>query len=128
MPTRVDAELGLLRAQWPTLSYEQAGQWVLLPDYPLPEGWSQRSVNVAFQIPNGPAGSPPYAFCVDAQLTFQGATPANHTPSGPPVPFPGSWGLFSWAPEAWPWAEDPAQGANMRSFARSFADRFAEGV
>jgi hypothetical protein len=126
--SRVDAEMALLRAQWPALSYEPAGQWILLPDYPLPEGWSQPSVNVAFQIPAGPPGSPPYAFCVDAPLTFNGATPANYTPTGAPVPFPGVWGQFSWAPEAWPWAEDPAQGANMRAFARSFADRFAEGV
>ena len=128
MTSRVEGELTLLRARWPTLRYEQAGQWVLLPDYPLPEGWSPPSVNMAFQIPVGPAGSPPYGFCVDAPLTFNGATPANYAPSGAPVPFPGSWGQFSWAPEGWLWAEDPAHGANMCSFAGSFADRFAEGV
>lgn len=127
MTSRVDAELALLGQRWPQLTYDPNGQWVLLPDYPLPDGWSQPTVSVAFQIPAGAPSNPPYAFCVNAPLTFRGATPNNYTPTGAPVPFPGSWGQFSWSPETWPWAEDPAQGANMCAFARSIADRFAEG-
>lgn len=128
MTSRVDAEVALLRAAWPGLLFEAAGQWVLLSGYPLPDGWSQPTVNVAFQIPAGPPSSPPYAFCVDAPLTHNGTAPDNYVASGAPVPFPGQWGQFSWAPETWPWAEHPADGANMRSFARSFAERFAEGA
>jgi hypothetical protein len=128
MTTRLDAELALLRAQWPTLSYEPTRQWVLLPGQPLPEGWSQPTVAVAFQVPPGPPGSPPYAFFVNTPLTYQGQQPTNYAPTSGVVPFTGNWAQFSWAPETWQWAEDPAQGANMRSFARSFAERFAEGA
>jgi hypothetical protein len=126
--SRVDAELALLRRQWPQLEYEPTGQWVLLSDYPLTEGWSRDSAAVAFQIPAGPGGTPPYAFYIDGPLDYRGQPPANYTFPVGVVPFPGTWGIFSWAPAAWPWAEDPAQGANMVSFARSFADRFAQGA
>jgi hypothetical protein len=126
--TRVDGELALLREAWPGLQYEPNGQWVFLPGYPLPVGWSRTSTGVAFQIPGGPPGQPPYAFHVDGPLTFQGAQPAHYTHPAGAVPFPGDWATFSWAPQSWAWAEDPADGANMRAFARSFADRFAEGA
>ena len=128
MTSRAEAELTLLRERWPGLQHGAEGQWVLLSDYPLPEGWSQTTVSVAFQIPVGPAGSPPYAFYVDAPLTFRSAMPNNFVPAGATVPFPGQWGQFSWSPDEWPWTEDLAQGANMGDFARSFADRFAEGA
>lgn len=128
MKPRAEAEVALLRQRWPDLQYQHEGQWVLLPDYPLPDGWSKGLVNVAFQVPVGPPGSPPYAFCVDAPLTFAGLMPSNFVPTGAAVPFPGQWGQFSWSPEAWPWAEEPTQGANMCDFAMSFADRFAEGA
>jgi hypothetical protein len=126
--SRVDVELALLREEWPGLTYELTGQWVLLPCYPLPEGWSKSSAPVAFQIPLGPPGTPPYAFYLDGAVAYGGQQPGNYAATAAGVPFPGTWGVFSWAPEGWPWAEDPANGANMSSFARSFADRFAEGV
>jgi hypothetical protein len=126
---RVEAELLLLREQWPDLRYAPVGQWVLIPAYPLPEQWSRRTIQLAFQIPNGPAGNPPYGFYAEAPLSYGGQTPTNYSlPAPGGVPFPGTWGLFSWAPDGWPWAEEPAQGANMRSFAQSFARRFAEGA
>ena len=128
MADRVAAEARLLRDVWPDLTYVETGQWVLLPEYRLPEGWSAASTGVAFQIPAGPAGTPPYAFYVDRPLTHAGRQPENYTPNASGPPFPGGWSVFSWAPEGWAWAEDPAMGANMVSFARSFAARFAEGA
>lgn len=125
---RTEAELVLLRRLWPDLQYESNGQWVLIADYALPEPWSPRSIAVAFQIPGGPPGSPPYAFYVRGEVSCGGCAPSSYTPVATGVPFPGTWGVFSWAPESWPWAEEPAEGANMVSFARSFAARFAEGA
>jgi hypothetical protein len=125
---RVEAELMLLREKWSDLRYDPAGQWVLLPAYALPDLWSRPTTQVAFQIPGGPAGNPPYGFYVEAPLSYHGQTPTNYNFPVTGVPFPGAWGLFSWAPEGWPWAEEPARGANMRSFAQSFARRFAEGA
>ena len=128
MTARVDAELTLLRQRWPSLEYEPSGQWVLLPEYPLPDGWSRAATGIAFQIPSGPPSQPPYAFHVDGPLTFLGQQPAQYTHPAAAGPFPGDWATFSWAPETWLWAETPVDGANMRSFARSFADRFAQGA
>jgi len=125
---RLSIELLLLREAWPNLTYEPVGQWVMLPDYPVPEGWSRTLVTTAFQVPTGPPGTPPYAFYVDSPMMFRDQAPANCSPAAGGVPFPGQWSTFSWAPEAWAWTEDPAKGANMRSFARSFADRFLEGA
>jgi hypothetical protein len=125
---RTEPELDLLRRLWPDLRYESNGQWVLIADYALPEPWSPRSIAVAFQIPGGPPGSPPYAFYVRGEVSCGGCAPSSYTPVATGVPFPGTWGVFSWAPESWPWADEPAEGANMVSFARSFAARFAEGA
>ena len=125
---RVEAELALLRKQWPDLLYEPAGQWVLIPAYPLPEPWSRRTAEVSFQIPCGPAGNPPYGFYTEAPLTFRDQTPTNYSFPATGVPFAGTWGLFSWAPDGWPWAEELAHGANMSSFAQSFTRRFTEGA
>ncbi|SBS77708.1 hypothetical protein MHPYR_470042 [uncultured Mycobacterium sp.] len=125
---RTEAELMLIRKQWPDLTYEPVGQWVLITDYSLPQPWSRRTVSIAFQIPAGPAGNPPYGFYLDGPITCAAQPPTNFSSPAPGVPFPGNWGLFSWAPDGWPWAEEPADGANMRSFAQSFAQRFAEGA
>lgn len=128
MTPRLEIELALLSKQWPDMKFESAGSWVLLPRYPLPDGWSVAAADVAFQAPDGPPGTPPYAFYVNGEVRFQGQAPANSARCPDVVPFPGDWQQFSWAPEAWLWAEDPSQGANLRSFAMSFADRFTEGV
>lgn len=128
--SRAGAELALLRQVWPALTHQPAGDWVLIPDYPLPEGWSgTNTVAIAFQIPAAP-GQPPYGIYTDRALTFDGQPPANYTypAAAGTVPFPGDWALFSWAPEEWAWAENPADGANLVHFATSFADRLAEGV
>lgn len=125
---RVEAEVEMLREQWPNLVYEPAGQWVLIEDYSLPTPWIPSTARIAFQIPAGPAGNPPYGFYSDGVLKCGEQPPTNYNAPAPGVPFPGCWGVFSWAPDGWPWAEDPAHGANMRSFAESFAERFAEGA
>lgn len=117
----------LLRTQWPDLSYSDAGHWVRLPTWKLPEGWSIATVDVAFQI-RPDRETPPYAFYVNAlDLTYNGTTPGNWTTSAE-VPFSGNWSVFSWSPETWVPTIDPDRGPNMLAFARSFDRRFAEGV
>lgn len=124
---RIEAELVLMRQQWPNLIYEPKGQWVLINDYPLPHPWSRRTIPIAFQIPAGPAGNPPYAFYLDGPITCGGQAPTNYSAPATGVPFPGNWGVFSWAPDGWPWAEEPAQGANMRSFCALLCPAFRRG-
>lgn len=68
MQERVDQEIALLRSRFPELEYQQEGQWVRIPSYPLPEGWNGDSTEIAFQIPASyPAGAP-YGIYVPAGL------------------------------------------------------------
>lgn len=125
---RLAAEIDLLRTRYPDLEHrEHAGeQWVRFPSYPVPEGWSHRSAEIAFRIPLEP-GQQPYAFFVRPSLTLSsGAAPSNYT-----VPASTPWGTdfaqFSWAPlEPWIPKADVTAGANMLNFATSFAARLAD--
>jgi hypothetical protein len=130
MEDRIAQELALLRKRWGGLEYRDDGRWVKIPSYPLPEGWSARATDVAFQIPTGFPGAAPYGIYVPAGLRFRSETPANYTePAGTQPPFGGSWGVFSWAPVDGEWrpTADPVTGSNLANWASGFADRFREG-
>lgn len=126
---RLEQELELLRTVYPDLEYRpvDGADWVRLPSYPVPEGWSHPSVEVAFQIP-AQAGQAPYAFWVRPALRLAGdGMPSNYTPTAA-TPWGGDWAQFSWSPLQWVPKADIRAGANMLNFARSFADRLAERV
>jgi hypothetical protein len=134
MSARMEHELALLRQRWPDLQYTEnaSGHWVLLPACPVPRGWTERKVDIAFRIPPEPA-SPPYGFYVrPAILIKKGATtssPSNYTNAvSEQPPFgDGLWAMFSWSPlNGWHPQDDVAEGDNMTHFARSFADRLKD--
>jgi len=124
----VARQLELLRAQWPDLGYDQAGNWVRIPGWELPAGWTPQVVDIAFQIKEE-ADQPPYAFYVNAtDLKHNGNVPGSWAPTTDQVSFPGTWSQFSWGPETWVPTANPELGPNMVIFVRSFAVRFAEGA
>lgn len=130
MQERIEAELALLRGRYPDLEYRPEGHWVKIPRYPLPAGWSGSETDVAFQIPVGFPGTPPYGIYVPGGITFNGTRPDNYTepaPSQPPIS--GSWGIFSWTPDdgAWRATTDPTTGSNLLNWVIGFAQRFREG-
>lgn len=130
MTDRIAKELELLRKHWPDLEYVENGQWVRLPAYPLPEGWSRSATDVGFQIPTAYPGTPPYGIYVPAGLNFNGARPDNYTePSGTKPPFPGDWGILSWTQEdgAWRATADLITGSNLLNWVLTFEDRFRQG-
>src|SRR5882762_5345160 len=99
MNERIEQELGLLRGRYPTLEYRLEGHWVRIPAYPLPAGWNRAATDVAFQIPVGHPGTPPYGICAPVGLTVAGVRPDNYAEPAPTQPpFGGAWGVFSWAP------------------------------
>jgi hypothetical protein len=131
MKERIEKELQLLRPHFPNLDYREDGQWVRIPGYPLPSGWSPQAPDVVFQIPAAFPGTPPYGFYVPAGLRFNGQTPGNYTePACTQPPFGGSWGLFSWSIDGWrPTATpDPVRGYSLVSWVTGFANRFQEGA
>lgn len=129
--SRIEQELELLRQFYPDLEYRGEGHWVLLPRYGVPsEGrWKQSEVAVAFQIPVGIPGQPPYGFYVRQPIEHQtGGAALNATPATELVPWTGPWLKFSWSPGAWAPTNEVGSGSNVLQFAISFADRLREGV
>src|SRR5690349_13332271 len=117
---RLKLELELLRSRYPNLEFREQGQWVRLPEYRLPRGWSSESRDVAFQIPIGFPGTPPYGIYVPAGLRFEGQVPGNYAePASVEPPFAGTWGCFSWAPADGEWrvASEPTKGSNLLNWA-----------
>jgi hypothetical protein len=130
MKERIDKELALLQQQYEKLEYREDGQWVRIPAYPLPAGWSLQTADVVFQIPTAFPGAPPYGFYVLAGLQFNGQKPNSYTePASTQPPFAGSWGLFSWSIEGYrPTAQpDLVRGYTLVAWAKGFANRFQEG-
>jgi len=130
MQERIKNELTLIRQWFPDAEYHEEGHWVRIPSYPLPEGWSQSSTEVTFQIPVDYPGTPPYGIYVPAGLQFQNSRPNNYTePAGNQPPFSGTWGIFSWAPADGQWrpTADIVKGSNLLNWVLGFAERFREG-
>lgn len=129
MNDRAAEELALLRRRWPDLAYEPAGDWIMIPAYPLPDGWNHDRVAVAFQVPALLPGQAPYGFYPRGQLGYRGQQPSSYSfPVPGTVPFVGDWGQFSWTLDPWQPGTRPQDGSNMVQFAASFARRFEEGV
>src|SRR5690242_15870095 len=106
---RFAAEIALLRARYEAI--ETQGEWVRIPDYPLPEGWNRTTTDVAFRIV--PAPGAPYGIVVPAGLQFRQQKPNNYSEPVQGIPFPGTWGQFSWAPDGeWRPGTSPQTGTN----------------
>ncbi len=127
MQDRINQELTLLRQRYSGLEYRQAGHWVCISTYPLPTGWNRSSTDVAFQIPIGYPGTPPYGICTQEGLLFDGQPPDDCTPADPMPPFGGAWMRFSWHPDSWRPAVEVAAGSNLLNWVVGFAERFREG-
>jgi len=130
---RIEKELTILRTFYPKVTYIKEGQWILIEDYSIPPGllWNREKTNVCFQILVGYPGTPPYGFFVPSGILYDGKSPKNYqeSPNNKP-PFPSeAWGFFSWAHDSdWKATDNPHSGSNLLSFARSFKDRFSQGV
>ena len=127
MQERIDQELVLLRQRWHGLEYRQNGHWIRIPEYPLAAGWNRSETDVAFQIPVGYPGTPPYGIYTPEGLLFDGQMPDDCTAAEPMPPFGGAWVRFSWQPEnGWQAAEVTA-GSNLLNWVVGFAERFRQG-
>ena len=128
MEERIQRELALLRTRF-RVDYVVDGNWMLIPQFHLPSGWDREVSDVAFQIPVGYPGTPPYGIYVPAGLTFKGERPNSYTEPAPAQPpFGGVWGILSWQPET-PWraTADIVSGSNLMNWVLGFSDRFREG-
>ena len=130
MEERIKKELALLRQRYPELEYYEDGYWLLIPSYPLPEGWNLPVSQVAFQIPVEYPGAPPYGFYVPIGLLFNQVRPDNYIePAKIQPPFQGTWGFFSWTTIDGKWriTNDLITGSNLLNWVMGFSDRFKDG-
>jgi len=132
MQPRLERELAMLRRAYPGLQFEQAGAWILIPQYPMPEGWNRNETDVAFQVPGGYPATPPYGIYVPLGILFRGGRPNNYQePATARPPFSGDWGIFSWAPADGDWQVPSTEivgRASLLAFVRGMAVRFQEGL
>ena len=130
MRERIEQELELLRRRYADVDYREVGDWVRIHPVPTAAGWSQPEISVAFQIPQGYPGTPPYGFYVPRGLNYGGAQPQSYQDlAGTQPPFEGEWGMFSWAHDSgWRATGDVVGGSNLLNWTMSFADRFREGA
>lgn len=135
MRARMVEELTLLRENFAGVEHlEQAGEdWFMLPRYSFPAGWriGQDAIefaSVAFKILAAYPSAEPYGFLAPAGVNFKGSPPGN-AGSAIKVPFSGEWQHFSWQPDgSWAPAHEVRAGSNLLIWARSFAQRLAEGA
>jgi hypothetical protein len=123
---RVQAELDLIRSEFPSLEFCEDDFWGRIPDYPLPEGWGREQTEIAFQMPRDLFGQEPYGFWVRPALQLPGGGIPSNSQSPVATGFGEGWQQFSWSPDGWQPGPGPRGGSNMLDFVRSFARRLAE--
>ena len=127
---RLEEELSHLQSKYPDIEYVKDGRWVLIQNYMYGQGCIPESGPVVFQMPDSPT-KPPYAFFVPAGIRINGKVPTNYQePAQQNVPFPGNWGVFSWAPADGHWRPGATviSGSNMLNWAIGFNYRFKQGA
>lgn len=125
---RIQKELELLRARY-NVEFVEEGRWARIASYPLPPGWNRPATAVAFQIPVGYPGTPPYGIYVPVGIAFNSQPPNNYKEPAPTQPpFGGTWGIFSWQPDGqWQATADIISGSHLLNWVIGFAGRFGEG-
>lgn len=127
---RLQRELDGLRKAFAEMAFVEAGYWVFIPRFGLPDGWSEREAEVSFQVSAGYPTAPPYGFYVPSRLRVGGNMPSWQYPCQNRPPFPGDWAFFSWAIDG-QWIVPTSSGVggcNLRAFVDSFRTRLGEGA
>lgn len=123
-------EVALMRTRFPDLEYVEAGHWVRIPVFRLPDGWGRNEIPLVFQFPasNFPQ-APFYGFYVPSGLRFRTTVPKNFTdPAAAAPPFARAWAFFSGNPDPWNPSLQIEKGSNGLTWLHSIYARFQEGV
>lgn len=127
MQERVIQEIALLRERYPNLVHGQDCDWVMIPDFPLPDGYNRKATKLMFLIPATYPHTGPDCFYVEVGLRLSnGNMPSNYN-EHMDVPVGGSWGYFSWHPEIWQPADEIQEGDSLLAFIKAVNLRLREG-
>jgi hypothetical protein len=123
---RIIQEVALLKEKYPLLQHGQNYDWLMIPDFVLPEGYNKPATNLMFLIPHTYPHTSPDCFYVETGLRLgNGNLPLNYN-EHMDVPVGGSWGYFSWHPEIWQAASQIEEGDNLLSFIKAVKLRLRE--
>ena len=126
MQERIVQEIALLKEKYPNLEHGQNYDWVMIPDFPLPDGYNRKATKFLFLVPNTYSLTAPDCFYVEIGLRLvNGNMPSNYNEQQA-VPVGGSWGYFSWHPEIWQPADEILNGDNLLTFIRVVNIRLRE--
>lgn len=126
MQERVIQEIALLKERYPSLLHGQNYDWVMVPDFPLPEGYNRKATKLMFLIHAAYPHAGPDCFYVETGLRLKdGNMPSNYN-EHMDVPVGGSWGYFSWHPETWQPADEIRGGDNLSTFIKAVNLRLRE--
>jgi hypothetical protein len=124
---RLVQEEPLLRQAFPKATIDSEALVVILPDHPLPAGWSHDYTDVLFAIPlNYPAGQPDNICARPDLILTGGATPGNSQGIQQHAGRP--WLQFSYHvdPNDWRPHADAARGSNLADYLVGALSRFQE--
>ena len=126
MQDRIIQEIALLKERYPALEHGENYDWVMIPDFSLPDGYNRKAAKLMFLIPNTYPLTAPDCFYVDVGLRLtDGNMPSNYNEEMK-VPVGGNWGYFSWHPEIWQPADEIPAGDNLLTFIKVVNVRLRE--
>jgi len=128
---RIGSEIKLLYKLFDNVIWNKDSGWVHISKYGLPIGWNEKDINIAFQIPDGYPGTPPYGIYVPSHILFRDMQPQNFSPKVKNIPpFEGKWGVLSWQPDPKSWRPSAkiTAGSNLFNWALSITKRFNDGI
>ena len=126
MKARMLKEIELLLAKYPNLQHGENYDWILIPDFPLPDGLNRKQTKLLFLISSSYPHTAPDNFYVESGLKLSNGNPIQNYSEGAGVPLGGSWGCFSWHAEQWHPSNNTEEGDNLLSFIRSVKIRLRE--
>lgn len=121
------AEIDLLRKRYTRVDAAPSGEWVVVRDVPLEQGWNKSCVDVLFFVPAGYPSTPPDNFYVPPGLRLaNGGVPANFQEGG--LQHDGAaWSMFSYHLDGgWKPIASPLDGSNLLTFMGRVERRLAE--
>jgi len=115
MSERMKKEIELLTKKFGNVQCDENLEWILIDNYPLPQGWNRNETDVLLLVPAGYPSTKPYGFRVPEGLRLtSGAMPTNYNEKH--VMLERNWGQFSISVEEWKPTDDVISGHNLVTF------------
>jgi len=131
MSERIVEEIKLLKQKYSNLQNGQNNDWVMIPDFPLVDGYDRKTTRLLILIPVAYPNTAPDNFYVDKGLRLSnGAKPSSYNEETG-VPVTGEWGCYSWhqdkeIADSWNPNAQIDKGDNLLTFVKSINIRLRE--